>query len=215
MKIRKWFICCVFMFLVGLVVPVAANGAPIKIFLNYLPEFSNYGPTDASGVAEISIGEAWVDLTIDGLPQLTDEHYEAWLIGAGEQQMISVGTFNSGADGHVDYFVELSELPDIDYRFFVVTVETDSDDNPEPDPRRTIAGIFPDPKLQIVIETPTPTLEAGVTATLGPPITPNAPGTLPVTGVPLPEIWVINLGLLMLGLGIVSLILVKFKSNSE
>ena len=59
----------------------------IKIFLNYLPEFSNYGPTDASGVAEISIGEAWVDLTIDGLPQLTDEHYEAWLIGADEQQM--------------------------------------------------------------------------------------------------------------------------------
>lgn len=217
MKTFKWFVCCT-LFLActsGLTGSAMANGAPIKIFLNYLPEFSNYGPTDARGEALISIGEAWVELNIEGLPELEGELYEAWLISADDEEMISVGTFNTDAEGKVSYFVELGEIPDIDYRFFIITVEPEPDPSSEPNPRRTIAGVFPDPKLQIVTETPAATPEPGVTVTPGPPATPGPPVSLPVTGNMASSTWTITLGLLMLGLGIISFIFIKIRSDAH
>jgi len=177
---------------------VAANGAPIKVFLNYLPEFSNYGPTDAHGEAQVSIGEAWVELNAEGLPQLNGELYQAWLVSADNQTIVDIGTFNADAEGRVSYFIELESIPEVEYRYFMVTVESDPDPNPGPDSRRTISGIFPIPEIQIVESTPTPTLEPGVTATPGGP-----PATLPVTGMVSFESE--GLKLFGLGLGIVAL----------
>lgn len=178
MKSFKWLFSIIF-FAAALAVasaPAAANGAPVKIFLNYLPELSNYGATSASGVAQVSIGEAWVDLEAEGLPQLAGVQYEAWLV-TSDDQMISLGTFNSDADGRVDYFAEFDDIPVLDYRFFVISVESVPDTNPDQaDPRRSIAGVFPNARLEIVSGTPTATLEPGVTAT------PGAPAGLPVTG---------------------------------
>jgi hypothetical protein len=167
-------VCCTV--LLSLATPAAANGAPVKIFLNYLPEFSNYGPTDASGVASVSIGEAWVELTAHGLPPLTGDLYEAWLIQSETKEMISLGKFNADADGNIAYYAELDELPIADYRYFVISVEPDPDPSPEADVRFTIAGVFPNAELQIVSSTPTPIPGPGVTPT------PDAPIVLPVTG---------------------------------
>lgn len=205
-KILKQFIV-VFVVLVCTsigVIPASANGAPVKIFLNYLPEVSNYGPTDATGVALVSIGEAWVELTAEGLPQLTDELYEAWLVSAEDDQMISLGKFNANAEGQVDYFAEFEQLPPIDYRLFVITVEVDPDPDPQADTRQTLAGFFPNPELLIVSGTPTPTLPPGVTPT------PGAPATLPVTGNTGFGFRVLSIGLLVMGLlGLVFGILTK------
>lgn len=175
-------------------ISVSANGAPIKIFLNYLPEVSNYGSTEASGVALVSIGEAWVELTAEKLPQLNGELYEAWLVSAQDDQMVSLGKFNANADGQVDYFAELEQLPPIDYRLFVITVEADPDPDPQADTRQTLAGFFPNPELLIVSGTPTPTLAPGVT------VTPGAPATLPITGNTGLGVQVLSIGLLSLGL---------------
>ncbi|MEW5960288.1 MAG: hypothetical protein AB1801_21390, partial [Chloroflexota bacterium] len=174
----------------------------------YLPEFSNYGPTGATGEALVSIGEAWVELTADGLPQLSGEHYEAWLITAENEEMISVGTFNADAEGHVDYAVELDDLPVVEYRYFVISVEPEPDPSPESDPRRSIAGVFPNVELQIVSGTPTPTLEPGVTPT------PGAPGALPVTG----ETSRLIPGALLFGIGssiLVGIILLRANYRKE
>ncbi len=155
----------------------SANGAPVTIFLNYLPELSNYGPTTASGEAQVSIGEAWVDITAEGLPQLEGVQYEAWLVTADNETMISLGTFNSDVDGNVAYQAEFDDIPLLEYRYLVISVEPVPDENPtQADPRRTIAGVFPNTRLELVSGTATPTLGPGITAT------PGAPGGLPVTG---------------------------------
>lgn len=200
-----------------LAAPVAANGKPVKIFLNYLPDVSNYGPAGASGVARVSIGEAWVELAATGLPQLSGELYEAWLIDASNGEMVSLGRFNADADGQVAYYAELDDLPHSDYRYFVITVEPDPDPSPEADPRRTIAGVFPNPQLQIVTGAPTavPTAAAADVAAGDAPVepaataTPPPPVTLPVTGEEPSGKWVLAGTALALavGLAVMSLIL--------
>lgn len=191
-----WFLCILAVLV--LAVPVKANGAPKKIFLNYLPEYSNYGPTDATGVALISIGEAWIDLQAEGLPQLSGQLYEAWLVKAATDEMLSLGKFNAGVDGRVAYYKELDQIPEVEYRYFVITVEPDPDSNPAAETRRSIAGVFPTSELQVVTGTPTPTLVPGITPT------PSAPATLPVTGSVILDlaIWSLGAGVLVLGLGL-------------
>lgn len=203
----KWFIGIIAM--LSLAWPVAANGAPIKIFLNHLPEFSNYGPKAATGVALVSIGEAWVDLEADGLPQLSGQLYEAWLVEAETEKMVSLGKFNSDSAGHISYYAEFEQIPELDYRYFVISVETDPDPAPEADARRTIAGVLPNPEIAIVSGTPTATLLPGITPT------PAPPPTLPVTGNLRSQM--LNLGLLItgLGLGVAGLILWKHNRVSQ
>jgi hypothetical protein len=205
MRFLKWLVpIFVFLALTPLLPPqwggptqVAANGAPVKVFLSYLPEFSNYGPAEASGVALVSIGEAWVDLTADGLPRLSGEQYEAWLIKAETEEMVSLGKFNADADGHVAYYAELDELPVVDYRYFLISVEPEPDTAPVASSRWTIAGVFPNPELHIANGTPTPTLAPGTTPT------PQAPSVLPVTGRPFPA-WGLAGALVIVGLALIA-----------
>ena len=186
-QLRASALCLITLILIFSTVPMpmAANGAPIKVFLNFLPETSNYGPVNASGVALISIGESWMDLTANGLPQLVDEKYEAWLVAVDSDQMTSLGTFNADADSHIVYHIELGEqLPPLEYRYLVISVEPDPDPDTETaDSRITLAGVLPNPELAIVSGTPTPPLEPGATAS------PGAPSTLPVTGNSLAPVW--------------------------
>jgi hypothetical protein len=182
-----------------LAVTVLANGAPVKIFLNYLPDFSNYGPIEASGVAQISIGEAWINLEAQGMPLLTNEEYEVWIQEVDTNKVYSLGRFNANADGTIRFALELDDLPVKEYRYLFVTVEPNPDPSPNPDPRVSIAGLFPEPRLEILDHPATPTIELSGNAT--PPIsatgvftqsnagvvgdnTGSAPRTLPVTGAP-------------------------------
>jgi hypothetical protein len=204
MKVFKWLVLPVIVvFMAALsALPAGANGVPVKIFLNYLPELSNYGPTTASGVAMVSIGEAWIDMQIEGMPKLEGLMYEAWLVTGDNEQMISLGKFNSDENGNVDYKVEFDDIPVLEYRFLVVSVEPDPDPNPETaDNRRSVAGVFPNAYLEVVSGTPTPTLEPGITAT------PGAPTSLPVTGSLSPNVVLVGLwlgaGLILLALGLV------------
>ena len=180
---------------------VVANGSPIKIFLNYLPEISNYGPQQATGQALVSIGEAWIELTVEGLPRLENERYEVWLVPAGSDRMISMGKFNADATQRVQYHKELAVLPQIAYRYLVISVEPEPDDDPtQADPRRSIAGVFPNLELKIISGTPTPTLPPGVTPS------PSPPEQLPVTGGSTPiGLWIALSLLLVLAFTILAL----------
>lgn len=183
-----------------LTIPVAANGKPVTIYLSFLPEFSNTGAETATGTANVSIGEAWVDLTADGLPQLQGEQYEGWLQEAETGKRFSVGKFNADADGHVAYYVQLDNIPVADYQYFLITIEPDPDPSPDADARITIAGLFPNPQLVEVTPTPVPTAPAaqpitgtetmtgtmpageGGSAAMDATPTPPPPAELPVTG---------------------------------
>lgn len=227
MKPSKWIIAGIsIVLLLALAIPAAANGAPVKIFLNFLPEFSNYGSTTANGTVLISIGEAWVDLSAQGMPQLTDESYEAWIVEIDTQKPFSVGKFNADAEGNINYFVQLDDIPVTEYRYFYLTVEPEPDSNPaEPDARIALAGLFPDPRLEIVDFTPTPTIQlsqiggseeisgtgetgkegdegagagTGQQGDTGESSGINAPATLPVTGVAVTWPW-LGVGIVILG----------------
>ena len=190
--------------------PAAANGAPVRIFLNYLPEFSNFGPTEATGEAVVSIGEAWLELTVEGLPKLEGQQYQAWLITAETEEMISLGTFNTDDNGQAQYNRQFDNLPIVEYRYFLITVEPDPDENPgQADERWSIGGLFPNTRVEVIQGTPTPTLPPGITPT------PGAPGALPVTGVWPGSIVALSVGLLTVAVGLVSLVLIKSKSNAD
>lgn len=183
-----------------LAIPVLANGKPVTIYLSFLPEFSNTGAETATGTAKVSIGEAWVDLTADGLPQLQGEQYEGWLQEAETGKRFSVGKFNADANGHVSYYVQLDNIPVADYQYFLITIEPDPDPSPDADARITIAGLFPNPQLVEVTPTPIPTALApqlitgtetmtgtmpageGGSAAMNATPTPPPPAELPVTG---------------------------------
>jgi len=156
--------------------PARANGSPVKIFLSCLPEISNACPAQAGGQAQLSVGEGWVDLTLDGLTQLKGAAYEAWLKPSQGSQMVSLGRFNADANRHVACHAELGSVVVGEYRYLVITVEPDPDPDPAPSGRVSLAGVIPTLSLHVVQGTPTPTLPPGVTAT------PGAPGRLPVTG---------------------------------
>lgn len=201
MQRLKWIILSVLALLAVTALPALANGKPITIYLNYLPEFSNAGATEASGTARVSIGEAWVEIIADGMPALNGEQYEAWLQESDSGNRLSLGKFNADANGHVDYYNELDFIPEADYRYLLVTIEADPDTSPDADARVSVAGVFPTAQLVIVNQTPTPEVTSGgdgtgvVTTTNGSEVTPPStdgttdgavvsppPATLPVTG---------------------------------
>lgn len=156
--------------------------------------------------ALVSIGEAWLELKADGLKPLAKEKYEAWLVTV-DGQMLSLGKFNSEANGQVAYKAEYDDLPQADYRYFVISVEQEPDAKPEADARRVIAGVIPDVTLQVVSGTPAATLAPGMTPTLAP------PSTLPTTGIEGAPGWGIFSLALIIGLGLSCLITGKGKTR--
>lgn len=149
-----------------------ANGAPVDVYLSYLPEVSNWGPQSAKGHAVVAVGEGEVSLEAWGLPRLDEEHYEVWLESRDERKLYSVGKFKVGADGVGRLHVLLDTLPYQEYRMLLITVESEPDPSPEPSNRRSLAGLFPN---TAIIQTTTE-----ITETQG--VQVQRPPYLPVTG---------------------------------
>lgn len=126
--------------------PVAsANGAPIKIILTYLPDLSNTGPRNATGVAEIVMKEGEVTVDIVGLPPLSEDTYSAWIINTHSNESMSVGRFDADKSDVVKSRTVLpSEIPDKGWNLFLVTVEPRGKEVQSPGDRRSIGGYFPD-----------------------------------------------------------------------
>ena len=89
------------------VAPAArANGGAVKMPLKYLASVSNWGPTSASGIGSVDVSDGEVIVTASGLPRLSAERYEGWLITGAD--LVSVGRFNADASGVVQFRVILS-----------------------------------------------------------------------------------------------------------
>lgn len=150
-KVRTRLACAVALF--GLLVwltgfgvgNVSANGRPIKIVLTYTAGISNWGPTEATGVAEVVMKEGQVNYGIVGLPGLTNETYTGWLINTDNNQSLNVGSFNTDKSQVAAYRAELpDEIPDTGWNLLLITVETNGPAAGSPGERRSIAGYFPD-----------------------------------------------------------------------
>jgi hypothetical protein len=144
------------------------NGVPTLVDLSYI-ELSNSGPEDATGVAELIFAEGIVRVEADGLPTLTGELYQGWLVNSEQGDAISAGTFNADAEGVVSYEGVLPPIADFGFDLFILTIEPDPDDAPQPTERRSIGGYF--------------TLIGDATTDGASSETPlNEPGELPATG---------------------------------
>jgi hypothetical protein len=166
--------------------PAHANGAPVDVFLDYMPGVSNWGPQDATGQAVVAVGDGRVDLEVRGLPSLQDEIYWVWLVPADQEAPVAVGAFRTDATGRGSLHVALDDLPYLTYRLLLITVEPAgggaSAVPQEPGGRRALAGRFPN--LELAREA---LVQPGGGASGGGAGVAARPEFLPVTGEPASE----------------------------
>ena len=123
----------------------SANGAPIKIVLTYLPDVSNWGPTNATGVAEVVKKEGQVTLSVVGLATLKEGSYTGWLMNTKSKEALKVVEFNTDqAQVAKAKAVLPAEIPDTGWNLFLVTVEGPGQGAQAPGERKSIGGYFPD-----------------------------------------------------------------------
>ena len=121
-----------------------ANGQGVTVYLDYLPEVSNWGPYEATGQAYVNAGEGRAHITVDHMVHDPAIRYEVWLVRADDRDtLFSVGTFEVDGTGHADIELLNPDLKPAEFRFLVISAEPASDGDPRPDARRTIAGVFP------------------------------------------------------------------------
>ncbi len=127
--------------------PTGANGTPINVVLQYLNGVSNWGPTNASGVAEIITGEGEVRLQATGLPRLSGERYQLWILDTANNTQLPLGAFNANADGvgRLDLVLDQPIPDDTSWNLLLVTVEAEGPPPTAPSNRRSIAGRIAEP----------------------------------------------------------------------
>ncbi len=119
-----------------------ANGVPTLVPLAYIEGLSNWGPEQASGELELSFAEGYARLEASGLPELAGRRYQGWLVNSESNDAISVGRFNADSVLEVDFDGVLPPIADFGFDLFIITVEPEPDDAPQPTSSRTIGGYF-------------------------------------------------------------------------
>lgn len=121
-----------------------ANGVPVRVLLSYVRGVSNFGPTDATGVAEVAKSEGEVSGSVIGLPPLQGEVYFSWLVNTTNGETFPVDGFNvnAGQDAASFHHRLPAEIPDHGWNLFMITVETANGRPGEPGPRKSLAGYF-------------------------------------------------------------------------
>ncbi len=131
-----------------------ADANPTQLVLLYMPNVSNTGTQQASGVAELLMSEGEVRIQAADLPRLDgDQQYVAWVVNTHTNDFLKLGNFNTAAStGAVDYeTVEPDAIPDKSWNLLLVTVETSTDAD-HPSNQHSIAGTFPSPDNQALPE---------------------------------------------------------------
>jgi len=118
-----------------------SNGVPTLVDLTYI-DLSNSGPQDATGVAELIFAEGIVRIEATGLPMLSGELYQGWLVNSEAGDAISAGRFNASADETISFQGVLPPIADFGFDLFILTHEPEPDDAPQPTERRSIGGYF-------------------------------------------------------------------------
>lgn len=176
---RLFFAFVLLTVLLTLPLTAQANGNNQVIFLTYLPGVSNYGNKSASGIAVVDLVTGEVAVQVTNLTLTDNEHYEVWLTGPNLTDPVHVAALPS--DGHLPTVI-VPDLPPIDYRYVLLTLESDGATPATPGDKRSLAGVFPN--AEAVAEL------AGVGSS-GQTVTGEPPSAqLPETGALLPDSWV-------------------------
>lgn len=127
----------------------------MRVVLTYLDHVSNWGPRNASGVAEIvrqegEVRVSAVDVAPSPAPGATrapEVHYVAWLGKEGTSESFRLGELTVAKDGSARLDRLLPDaIPDQKWNLVLITAE-DSASATRPGPRRFLAGRYPRPTL--------------------------------------------------------------------
>jgi len=141
---RLWTLVLGLALVVGMpAAPAGANGTPVRIVLSYLNGVSNFGPQNATGVAELVMSEGEVRVTTAGLQRLPGEQYHVW-ISDGADRRLWLGAFDVSEQGvgRLDRVIR-EDIPERDWNLMALTVEQGGTQPGAPSNRRAIAGRFP------------------------------------------------------------------------
>jgi hypothetical protein len=124
--------------------PAQANGTPVRIVLSYLNGVSNFGPQNATGVAELITSEGEVRLQAAGLQKLGEnEEYRLWISSTAANQRMPLGAVEIGESGVARMDIVLkSPIPEQPWDLMVITVEQKGQEPAAPSEKRAIAGRF-------------------------------------------------------------------------
>ncbi len=128
-----------------------ANGKPIQIVLSYLPNISNTGSQDATGIAELVMSEGEARARATGLTRLDPpQRYEAWLVNSSTNAFFALGQFNTAYTTGVASLDRVlpDAIPDRGWNLFLITIE-DGPNPTQPSTRHSIAGFFPAPGTEV------------------------------------------------------------------
>lgn len=167
----------------GLAPPsAAANGTPVRVVLEYMPGVSNWGPTDAAGVAELVFKEGEVRLSVAGLPRLAAETYNIWLFKTAAGAAYNLGRFNVNPDGtaRLDYVLP-EPIPEENWDLLLLSVE-DTASPAAPGPRRSIAGRLEPPEGRGPAPAELPRTGGDATEPSGPVVSPAGEQPPPAPG---------------------------------
>jgi hypothetical protein len=134
-------------FALTLVLPAGtalANGTPIHITLSYLPNVSNWGPQNATGVAELITSEGEARVTVAGLEPLQDsDEYQVWIRTAEPNSWLRLGPLQMTANGigRMDLVLQ-QPIPEKAWELMQVSVEAKGSQGTAPGNRLTVAGRF-------------------------------------------------------------------------
>lgn len=118
-----------------------ANGVPVSVQLKYM-ELSNSGPKEATGTADLLFAEGIVRVKASGLSALTNQRYQGWLVNSAQGDAVSAGRFNADASGNVAFQGTLPPISNFGFDLFILTIEPEPDDAPQPSANRSIGGRF-------------------------------------------------------------------------
>jgi len=120
-----------------------AEETPVTVPLAYIANFSNYGPTTATGTAQVWRSDAEVRLIVNGLPMLSTQKYACWLVDQQAGLFLPVGRFNVSNNGSAVVDVSLHGSLPTGYNMVLITIQAEPDPNPNtPSKLYSIAGNF-------------------------------------------------------------------------
>ncbi|MFN0073201.1 MAG: hypothetical protein ACKVVP_17105 [Chloroflexota bacterium] len=126
-----------------------ANGNPVSIVLSYLNGVSNWGPTNATGVAEMVPREGEARITVTGLSRLSGEQYVVWIMNSVNNEKMALGGFNTAENGVGKLELTTKDpFPDKGWDTVYVSVEATGALPVQSSNRRAIAGKWPVPGTQ-------------------------------------------------------------------
>ena len=143
---RAWSMTLCFALALGVAPSFAlANGVPVSLVLSYLSGISNWGPANATGVAEIVPREGEARVTVTGLPKLTGEEYVVWVVNGTAGPRMALGSFNTDDRGVGKLDVVRDPFPDQEWDTLMISVEAAGSAAATPSNRHTVAGKKPIP----------------------------------------------------------------------